>query len=149
MTPGSLALGSFDAEALISGSLTYTNLPFYINVTFSSQGSSGVTYPELAIQGVLNGTTTGSSSSDVIATVTSVQTVGTGALPFPISSFVLGPQMLAPSSVNGGQTALVANIEPAAVPEPTAMAMMSLLAGWGVYRLLLRRRNSAQSTAPA
>src|SRR5262249_59445515 len=110
--------------------LTYHNLPFYIEVAFYPQGQNGPVplgpSSSLAIQGVLNGTVTGTSSSDVVATITSVQASGPGILPFPLDSFnILAPQTLAPSGINGGITPLIAQV--AAVPEPTPIPLIGLL----------------------
>jgi len=150
--PGIFSLGSFAARPLPDGAgLTYHNLPFYINVTFTPQGPPGsgasVIPSTLDIQGVLNGTITGTTSSDVVATVAKVTPTGTAALPFPVNTFnVLGPQTLAPSGINGGITSLMAQVsatpQPPAIPEPTPLAMMGILAmGVGLRRGLRRLRS--------
>jgi hypothetical protein len=145
--PGTFSLGTFVASPLPEGAgLTYNNLPFYITVWFNSQGPINFsTSSELSIRGVLNGTVTGSMSSNVVATVTSMQSFGPDPLPFSLDSFnVLTPQTLAPSGINGGNTAFMAQLN--AIPEPGPLAMMGLLAGWAVLRLSLRRVRSGVPT---
>jgi hypothetical protein len=146
LTPGTFSLGSFQARDLPDGAgLTYTNLPFYIHVDFSPQGShSWSDSSELFVQGVLNGTVTGRTSSDVVATLTSVQSTGPSPLPFPLSSVnILTPQTLAPSGINGGITSLMAQVkaspQPPAIPEPTPLAMMGILAVGAGLRLGIRQ----------
>ncbi len=147
LTPGSFTVADFQAEALPTGAgLTYSNMPFYVDVTFNNpQQTNNGFYDEasLNIQGVLNGTVTGSTSSNVEATVTStsLQYTGPSFLPFSASSITfLTPQTLAPSGINGGITPLVASIALATpLPEPTPLVMMEVLAGWAAVRLVRRR----------
>ena len=74
LPPGTFSLGSFSAQPLPDGAgLTYTHLPFFINVTLQPQGLPASSASQLNIQGEFNGTITGTSSSSVVATVTSVQ----------------------------------------------------------------------------
>jgi hypothetical protein len=138
LLPGTFSLGSFSAQALPEGTgLSYSHLPFYINVALQSPGPSGSISSGLSIQGELNGTITGTTSSTVVATLTSVQATGPGMLPFPVDSFNVGPQTLAPSGVNGGMTSLMGQVN--AVPEPTPLAMMGLLAASAGLRAGIRR----------
>ncbi len=148
--PGSFTLGSFQARDLPSGSgLTYTNMPFFIDVQFTPQGGGSSSVSELQVQGVLNGTVTGTTSSNVVASVTSIQSIGQNALPFPLTAVgVLGPQTLAPSGINGGVTALAGQITSGwNVPEPTPLAMAGLMAALGACRLASRRRAEARASA--
>jgi hypothetical protein len=143
LMPGTFSLGSFQAQPLPDGAgLTYHNLPFFIDVTFYPQGQTGpgayAASSDLSIQGVLNGTVTGTSFSDVVATITSVKAGGPGVLPFPLDSFnVLTPLTLAPSGINGGVTNLIAQVT--AVPEPTPLALMVVLTGLTALRSGIRR----------
>ncbi len=145
--PGSMALASFQAPTVPSGAtLTFTNMPFFISVEFQPNGQNGPT-PELTIQGGLNGTLTGTTSSDVVATVTSVQATGPYPLPFSLNSFnVLAPQTLAPSGINGGTTVLIGQVTALSTPEPTPLAMLGLLAGWVAYRVVGRRGRRTMPT---
>jgi hypothetical protein len=157
MTPGSFTVASFQAEALPNGaSLTYTNMPFYVDVEFKSPQQSSNGFSEeafLNIQGVLNGTVTGSTSSNVEATVTStsLQFTGPNFLPFSASSITfLTPQTLAPSGINRGITPLIAQIALASpLPEPTPLVMMEVLAGWAAFRLVRRRIRRRESPPEA
>src|SRR5262249_41468120 len=92
LLPGAFSLGRFSARPLQDGaSLTFHDMPYYIDVTITSPASTGSGSPDvtsgLMIQGLLNGTVTGTSSSDVLATVTSVTSIGAAPLPFPLDSF--------------------------------------------------------------
>jgi hypothetical protein len=143
--PGTISLASFQAQPLPSGaSLTYTNLPFYIDVSFYPHTiNSPVDSSALSIQGVLNGTATGASSSNVVATVTSIQTIGQNPLPFSLGSLnVLTPQTLAPSGVDGGTTSLAGQVSSLSIPEPTPLAMMAIPALGAGLRLGIRRIRS-------
>jgi hypothetical protein len=140
LTPGSISLGQFESRALPEGAgLTYHNLPFYIKLNTEQVGGGYASSGGLSIEGVLNGTVTGTTRSDVMATVTSIQPFGPGPLPFPLASFHIDvPQVLAAPGVNGGRTTLTARIDPTAlpVPEPTSWVVfaMSLAAGFYQYR---------------
>jgi hypothetical protein len=114
-------------------------VPFGINVTFQTQGSSGMESSGLSLQGEINGAIMGNQSSTAVATITSVQATGPDTLPFPVSSFNFGPQAIEPSGINGGITPLMGQITSAAVPEPTPLAFLGILAGWAALRSRLRR----------
>ena len=62
LDPETFAVATFQAENLPSGAgLTYTNMPFDISVNFYPQPTNSPVDPsQLSIQGVLNGTVTGS-----------------------------------------------------------------------------------------
>jgi hypothetical protein len=137
--PGTMALGSIAAQALPTGlGLTYEHLPFEIDATFQTQGSSGPETSTLKLQGEINGAIMGTTSSTAVATVTSVQATGPGTLPFPVSSFDFGAQAIAASGVNGGITPLSGQVS--TVPEPTPLAIVALLAGWAAFRSRVRRQ---------
>jgi hypothetical protein len=145
LDPGTIALATFQAQDLPSGAgLTYTNMPFYVSVSFYPQPTNWSVDPsELSIQGVLNGTVTGSSASDVVATVTSIESTGPNPLPFSLSSLsIQTPLTLAPGGVDGGTTTLMGQITDQSVPEPTPLAMMAMLAIGAGLRLGMRRLKS-------
>lgn len=142
LTPGSISLGQFESRALPEGAgLTYHNMPFYITLTTEQVGGGYGSSGGLSIEGVLNGTVTGTTRSDVLATVTSIRPFGPGPLPFPLASFHIdAPQVLAAPGVNGGLTTLTARIDP--IPEPTSWAVfaMALAAGFSQFRRTRGRR---------
>ena len=143
MAPWTISLGSIEAQPLPTGiGLTYSQLPFDIKVSFQTPGSSGMESSSLDLQGVINGALNANSST-AKATVTSVQSTGPGTLPFPLSSFDFEPQSIVASGFHGGITPLIGEITSAAVPEPTPLAIMGILAGWAALRLRTRRQASA------
>ena len=121
-------------------SLTFTDMPFYISVQFDTNGNSPSDSSFLNIHGMLNGTLTGTSNSNVVATVTSVQATGPIPLPFSLNSFnVLTPQTLAPSGIDGGTTALIGQITALSTPEPTPLALLGILVVGTALRSGIRR----------
>jgi hypothetical protein len=138
--PGSLTLASFQAPTVPDGAtLSFANMPFFINVEFQPGGQTSDT-SELSIHGELNGTLTGSTSSSVVATVTSVQSTGANSLPFTLDSFnVLAPQTLNPSGYNGGTTSLIGQVTALSTPEPTPLALLGILAVGTALRSGLQR----------
>lgn len=140
ITPGTFVLGQFETPVLpSSATLTYTNTPFNIDVSFSTPSGPA---SDLIISGLINGTITGNTSSSMVATITSVvQGSESGQLPFPLNTFqVLAPQILAPRGMQGGITNLYAysSFNAAAetlVPEPSTFALFgTVLVGFGVRR---------------
>ncbi|MDR3638067.1 MAG: PEP-CTERM sorting domain-containing protein [Isosphaeraceae bacterium] len=153
--PGTISLGNFDVASLpASETLTAKDTPFHIIVSFGLQppqgGSQSWVTSKLEINGVLNGTIVGNSQSSMVASVTSVQQLGKGALPFPLSDFqVLVPVTLTPYNQNpvkwpttGGpfayslSTELDARINPvSSVPEPTTLAVLCVgIAGYAARK---------------
>jgi hypothetical protein len=137
---GSLALATFQAPTVPTGAtLTFTNMPFFITVDFQSGTPKGNT-SALTIQGELNGTITSATSSNVVATATSIQSIGVNALPFSLSNFnVLTPQTLAPGGIDGGATTLIGQVTAMSTPEPTPLALLGILAVGAVLRSGIRR----------
>ncbi|WP_422928435.1 PEP-CTERM sorting domain-containing protein [Singulisphaera sp. PoT] len=130
--PGSINLGTFNTALNLpdSANLTYSNTPFSIYVNFTTaSGNSGI-----QINGLLNGTISGNSSSGLQATVASI--TDWGNLPFPLSNFHVNvPQTISPS----GPAPLYAYIS--AVPEPSTLALCgTVLAGLAVRRLRRGRK---------
>ncbi len=61
-------------------------------------------------------------------------------LPFSLGSFnVMTPQTLAPSGIDGGMTTLIGQVSAMAVPEPTALAFLGILAVSAALRSGIRR----------
>jgi hypothetical protein len=137
MVPGTLNLGQFFVPGLpTTGTLTYTNTSFTIDAYIAEQpGTTGGPYVDVQFSGVLNGTITGNSVSDLLATVTSIQQVGGGTLPFPLAALLVDKQLLMPG---GSSTALVAralDLGAEQIPEPTSFALFgTVLVGAGLAR---------------
>jgi hypothetical protein len=139
VTPGVISLGQFESRPLPEGAgLSYHDFPFFITlVTDQGNGDYGTT-SGLSIAGVLNGTVTGTTQSDVTATITSVQPYGGTPLPFPLASFhINAPEILNAPGVNSGLTTLTARIDPDVppIPEPTSWAVFAMLLVVGLHRL--------------
>jgi hypothetical protein len=158
-TPGTFSLGQFDAVNMLpaSATLTYNNTPFIIDLNVPSGNGMGTyTY---AISGNLNGSITGSGSSTMVATVSSITGVpnlfdGTPTTPpFPASDLSVSvPQGInAPNALMGtdGLTTLYAQVSPglglpAPAPEPASIAIFgTALAAWGLRRRLARSKPKA------
>jgi hypothetical protein len=142
--PSSFSLGVFQTAALPTGSTTtYTNTPFHITYltnmvdgTVPTANSTPIT-----ISGVLNGTITGGSQDNVVATFipTTLPAFTTGN--FKDTLNVLdSPLSLVPSSTNNGLTTaqaqmIVQTINPPAAAEPTSIAIfLTAIAGIGLRR---------------
>jgi hypothetical protein len=139
--PGAFTLGTFQAEPLPDGAgLTYTNLPFSIDIQFRDPSSTSSTPPvtDIVVQGVLNGTVTGTQASSVVASITSIeQNWATGTpLLSPTNLMIAVPQLLAPSGINGGVTPLIGQLS---MPDPVPEAATVVL--WGVGIALVARRS--------
>jgi hypothetical protein len=158
-TPGTFSLGQFDAVNMLptSGTLTYNNTPFAINLNVAS--GSGTYYTYLAM-GTLTGSINGAGGSDMVATISSITGVPpTGSStpttpPFPASDlqFSTTQGINAPNAMMGtdGLTNLYAQVIPdtttglglpAAAPEPASIAVLGLgLVAWGVRRRVTRSK---------
>lgn len=146
-TPSSFSLGEFVVAPLADGqTTTYNDTPFIINYqTDKVNGSEpmGLVQP-IILTGRLNGTVSGPSQSDLVATFDN--------LPSPTISFLLDPstkmtntldiiggtQALVPSTTNGGRTTvqgrITSSIQP--VPEPATIAIFAT----AIVGVALRRR---------
>ncbi len=149
--PSSFSLGSFQVAGLPPGqSTTYTNTPFHITyVTNMINGDApGSVNNPLVVSGVLNGTITGSSQSDVVATFSPISTptfaVGNYENTLSISETALS---LVPSTTNGGLTTAQASLTTLeithGIPEPSTMALFAFAtAGLAVRHRLRKSKNS-------
>jgi hypothetical protein len=145
--PSSFSLGEFLVAALPDGNTTtYTNTPFHITyVTHKVDGNvPDVNGTPVVMSGVLNGTITDGSQSNVVATFDP-----TGPAPFQTGDFtntlnVVDQSLsLVPSSTNGGRTTAQAQmivqgvVPPPAIPEPTTIAVfLTAIVGLGLRRRL-------------
>ncbi len=148
LTPGSFSLGSFQVASLASADASHTvnDLPFSVTADFKpADTSSGLGDAFVNIKGVINGTFSGTTTSDLTATVTSVNATG-APLPFKLTDLqVLAPQILSAPGVNGGTSSLYAYLptipQAPSIPEPTTLALFGVvLAVAGVHRFRVRRR---------
>lgn len=153
MSPSNLSFGRFEVKAPTDGATTtYSNVPFTIKLTADSvDGKTSVTPNETPIEitGVLNGTVSGASQSDVVATFN----------PLKDSDFQTGmymntlglpnsPVSLVPSTVQNGYTTLQSSLSSVVaptypVPEPSTVALFAAtIVGLGFRRRLLMARRA-------
>ena len=153
-TPGTFSLGQFVTNPLpSSGTVTYNNTPFTVNLWVTDLHVPGQLYPgallansDYTVSGMLNGSVTGTGASTMVATVTSITGADYGTMgspPFPISSLIVAPQgITAPNGSTMGFTTLTAQVAtptaislPAPAPEPTSVAAFAAaIAGWVIRR---------------
>jgi hypothetical protein len=156
-TPGTFALGQFEAANILpaSATLTYNNTPFTIDLNVPSATGTGIY--TFVISGFLNGSITGSGTSDMVATVSSITGVpsdSNGTMttpPFSASEIQINvPQgITAPNALTGttGFTTLFAQVSPglggaAPAPEPTSIAVFGVgLVAWGIRRRMVRSKS--------
>jgi hypothetical protein len=155
-TTSNLPLGAFQVAKLTGDNTatTYNNTPFSFTVLPSAYNGTALTdFTPLTVTGVLNGTLTGDSKSNVIATLN----------PIPSDTFTLGDAtstltglpnqlLLVPASAGGtttleGAIATVGSVNPQApVPEPSTIALfLSTVGGLAVRRYVLARRQRAMA----
>jgi hypothetical protein len=151
MSPSSLNLGAFHAEALASGqSTTYSNTPFHF--TFKALTVDGaapqVNQTPIDVSGVLNGTLSGPSQSSVTATFDKASPGSYQFLTGLYSNTLTipdSPLSIVPSTTNSGVTtaqAILSNIAiTSPVPEPsTILLFASTVIGLGLRRQIRRSR---------
>ena len=139
--PASISLGDFQVAALPSGlTTTYANTPF--TITFLPYQSSTAGQP-IVLQGMLNGSISGANSS-IVATFGDPSSTSPLTQQFQAGSYTgnltLSGNQIALSN-SGGSFTVSAQISPAAVPEPTTLAI--LFAGLSAAGLRRFRRRSA------
>lgn len=146
--PSAFSLGTFVVGALAEGqSTTYTRTPF--SITFNTLQVDGIdpvpNETPMTLTGVLDGTITGATQSDVVATFDPI-----GENPFQTGAFLntlslLDPHLsLVPSTTNGGRTTaqarLVVAAAPGAQPVPEPASIVVFLAALGGLALHTRSR---------
>jgi len=147
--PSSFSLGEFLVAALPKGaSTTYNNTPFHITYLANKTDGSVPTVngTPVTLNGVLNGTLTDASQSNVVATFDKEKID-----PFQVGAFnntlnVVDKSLsLVPSTTNGGRTTaqgqmLVTGVHSGPpVPEPSTIAVfLTAMAGLGLRRRLHR-----------
>lgn len=149
-SPSSFSLGEFVVAALPQGVVTtYTNTPF--KISYFTEAVDGVT-PDpndspITVSGVLNGTVSGPSQSDVVATFDPITDSAFRTGNFLNTISILSPEVsLVPSTTNGGRTTAQARIRselspvPPPVPEPATLTIfVAAIAGLGLRRRLRAR----------
>lgn len=145
-SPSAFSLGTFVVGYLPPGqTTTYDHTPF--SITYAAlrvnDAEPDPNQSPITVTGFLNGTVTGPTQSDVVATFSPVAnpTFLTGDYINKLS--VLDPQVsLVPSTTNGGRTTAQAHIQVSAkpIPEPTTIALFATtLVGLGLRRRFVRR----------
>jgi hypothetical protein len=136
LAPGTINLGTFQVQSQPDGvTVNYNNVPFTITANMWANSVSNPQNLDLAIQGVLNGTITGSTYSDLTATIRSVTPSSSETALYPADLIRFNaPQVIAPT----GTTSLTAYI-PTAIPEPGTLALFGVTFA-GVFALRRRRR---------
>ena len=140
VAPGPLTLGSFFVQGQPDGvTVNYNNVPFRIFTNMQAVGTSQPTNLYLTINGVLNGSITGSTHSDLVATITSTtpSSVGTELYPASLIQYS-GPVTLAPNGTTT-LTAVLPTPFTITTPEPATLAIFGA-AFAGMLALRTRRR---------
>jgi hypothetical protein len=160
LTPSSLSLGGFQANALGSGqTITYANTPFHIKLTADAVNGQAGFQPNgtpIDISGVLNGTLSGANQSTVTATFNKPLD-STGAATNPAAyTFLTGlynntlqipdnPLTIVPSTANNGMTTAQAVLADSSitspVPEPSTIVLFAAtVAGLGFRHRIRKAR---------
>lgn len=156
-TASNISLGTFVVAALPNGqSTTYNNTPFSLSLIPNAFNGTTVQDTPVQVTGYFNGTVTGANQSSVKVTFNPVTTaafsIGAGAGTLDLSN---SQELLVPSSVNGGQTTLQAQVATTnapsgggdtSAPEPSTIALfLSVLGGVGLRRMVQGRRQRASA----
>jgi hypothetical protein len=154
-TASNISLGTFVVAALPDGkATTYNHTPFSLSLIPDSFNGVAVQDTPIQITGYLDGAISGSNQSSVKVTFNPLTTS-----PFSLGSSGSGvldlsnsQELLVPSSVNGGQTTLQAQVTATSggggpesgVPEPSTIALfLSTVGGLGLRRFVQDRRKRA------
>jgi hypothetical protein len=151
-TASNISLGTFVVAALPNGhSTTYNNTPFSLSLIPDAFNGAAVQDTPVDIMGHISGTVSGANQSSLRITfdplTTSAFSIGTGQGTLNLSN---SQELLVPSSVNGGQTTLQAQVtaaggpNPTPAPEPSTIALfLSTVGGLGLRRVAQKRRQRA------
>jgi hypothetical protein len=144
-TPSAFSLGTFVVGFLPEGTTTtYDHTPFTITYTAKkiNDTTPGPNETPITVSGFLNGSITGPSQSDVVATFSPIAKPSFLTGQYRNALSVLQPEVsLVPSTTNSGRTTAQGflRVSAAPVPEPTTAALfVAAIAGLGL-RARLRR----------
>ncbi len=151
VTPSAFSLGTFVIGYLPPGTTTtYDRTPFSITYTATKVNGSEPTVNQspVTLTGFLNGTVSGPSQSDVLATFSPVDKPTFLTDNYINTLSVLDPQVsLVPSTTNFGRTTAQAHLKVAPappVPEPTTIALfLTTIAGVGLRHRFRRQAATA------
>jgi hypothetical protein len=146
-----IPLGYFQVGGAVGQTTTYDNTKFSITFTPTSFDGTALN-TTVTINGVLNGTVSGTNQSSVVATFTALTSGsfqvpnGTGTLSIPDLTVPLVPSSAGNgvTTVEGTLTTTTHGEVPA--PEPSTIALfLSTVGGLGLRRYVLARRQRSQA----